>query len=64
MLDSFEQEVDLEDDLPSSVTQQKKTDEFVTVVQYIVYSPTFCVPTFYFLMYDRGTSTFTRSVIY
>jgi len=59
MVHSYE-EVDLEDELPSIVSPRKQEDEFVNVIQYVVYSSTFCVPVFYFLAFDRGMNSSPR----
>ncbi|KIM33549.1 hypothetical protein M408DRAFT_61273 [Serendipita vermifera MAFF 305830] len=40
--------------MPSYILQQESKNEILTVVQYIVYSPTFRVPAFYFLIYDQA----------
>lgn len=49
-------EEDLEEDSPSYISQRKDNNDTLTLVQYIVYSPTFRVPAFYFLIYDGGMS--------
>lgn len=53
-LEPWPEDGDLEEAMPSYILQQESKNEVLTVVQYIVYSPTFRVPAFYFLIYDQG----------
>jgi hypothetical protein len=60
--DEWEEEEDLETLPPSVMVPSSETTRPFQVIQYVVYSASFQVPSFYFVITGEGTSLHNRNL--